>query len=54
MNYKVCGRKQSQHISKYYPRIFPEGLSKTTEDFNEGIRDSNPGHPEYIAGIPTT
>jgi len=58
MNWKVFGRKRSWPILRYYPGIRLEGLRKTTKTSiriaGRRGRDSNPGPPEYEAGVLTT
>jgi hypothetical protein len=43
---------------KYYPRIFPQGPRKTTENLGHDSRSPgrewNPGPPEYEAGMLAT
>jgi hypothetical protein len=45
-------------ISRHYPRIYLEGLKKTTKSLSQDTRSPsrnlNPGPPEYEAGVLTT
>jgi hypothetical protein len=58
MNWRGCGRKRSCPNFKYYTGICLEGLTKTMKNLSQDSRspgrDSNPGPPEYYAGMLTT
>jgi hypothetical protein len=55
LNCKGCGRKQSWPNPKVLPRIYLEGLRKTTKNLSEDSqspgRELYPGPPEYEAGV---
>lgn len=52
MNWKLCGRRWSWHISMYYPSIYLERLMKTHEKRNQDGRcpskDSNQHLPIQV------